>query len=197
MSALQQPEVLPRNGLLGLWDRIVGPGMTAAETRLVLLSSVLGGLFASVWLAKGGTTVWQCLLAFAVGFDVFGGAVCNATETTKHWYHRAGQGFLQHALFLAPHLAYLALVAAIWRGPDFDGFYVAVGAAVLTIGSAAVMLAPNRTKRPVAFLAFLVGLLTIELATGPTLGLEWFVPALLLKLLVGHLVPSPARQSPP
>jgi hypothetical protein len=38
----------PRPGLKGVWDRLVGPGMTPGENYLVLSSGILGALIAGI-----------------------------------------------------------------------------------------------------------------------------------------------------
>lgn len=182
--------VEPRDGLLGLWDRLVGPGMSRDETLLVLAASVFGLVFAGALMSSSGASLLLVGLSAFIGFDVVGGAVCNGTRTTRAWYHRPGQTWAQHAGFIVPHLAYVIVVAAFLRGPKFDSHYALVLAAGL-IGAAAVILCtPERLKTPVAFSAYLVVLCVLIIDSRPTPAMEWFEPALLLKLLLGHLLPD-------
>ena len=52
-----------RSGPLGVWDRIVGPGMSAGETRVVMLACVVGAGLAA-WRAYSINAVgWQIVLA--------------------------------------------------------------------------------------------------------------------------------------
>ena len=183
---------IPRKGVLGSWDRLVGPGMTRGETLLVLSASVLGSVFAGALMASSGAPPAAVGLAALIGFDVLGGAVCNGSRTTRAWYHRPGQTWAQRLIFVAPHLAYVALVAAFLRGPAFDDQYALVFGGGLVIAAVAILCAPQRLKTPVAFAAFLVVLCAITGGVGPTPAMGWFEPALLLKLLLGHLLPDSA-----
>jgi hypothetical protein len=53
---------------------------------------------------------------------------------------------------------------------------------------AVILCAPERLKTPVAFATYLVVLCAVTIGAGPTPAMEWFEPALLLKLLLGHLL---------
>lgn len=190
--------VEPRDGLLGSWDRLVGPGMSRAETQLVLAASVSGFVFAGILMMSSGASLPLAGLSALIGFDVVGGAVCNGTRTTRAWYHRPGQTWVQQAGFIAPHLAYVIVVAAFLRGPAFDSRYALVFGVGLLGAAAVILCTPERLKTPVAFSAFLVVLCAVTIGAGPTPAMEWFEPALLLKLLLGHLLPDsdPPRLTP-
>ena len=183
----------PRAGLLGIWDRTVGPGMSPAESLCVLFAGLIGGMFAILRLLAVGYSWWLAALGGMVAFDVIGGAVCNATDTTKAWYSRPSQGLQQRLLFIAPHLLYVVLVAWLWRQHGFDVTYFEVAGGVLAASAAVILMVPRRLKRPVAFGLYLSSLFTVTGLVGLTSGLEWFMPALLLKLLVGYLVPEVAN----
>ncbi len=167
--------------------------MSWGETVLVVLASVLGSLFAGGLMASSGASGPAVALSAFIGFDVVGGAVCNGTRTTRAWYHRQGQTWVQHARFVAPHLAYVAVVAAFLRGPAFDVRYAVVFGGGVIAAAAAILWAPDRLKSPVAFLGFVMVLSAIIVRGGATPAMEWFEPALLLKLLLGHLVPNGDR----
>jgi hypothetical protein len=171
--------------------------MTPGENVLVLCASGVGALFAAVRIAHVNQS-WLVIAVVAVmGFDIFGGAVCNATATTRAWYHRDGKGWRDHLLFVAPHLAYVAVVAAMLRPQRVDAPYGLALSLGILVGAAAIIAAPGRLKTPIAFIAYLILSIGMILSFGPTPGLEWFVPALLLKLFVGHLVgPDQRRQAP-
>lgn len=176
----------PRTGLAGYWDRLVGPGMSRGELMLVIAASVAGAIWAAMRLSETGHSWLLVAVGAAIGFDTVGGAVCNATPTTKRWYFRPGQRWTHHVVFVLPHLLYVA--AAWWLfGMGLDA--VTLLAASIVIGTAAIIAAPGRTKRAVAFFAFLIALLPLLALARSVDGLEWLAPALLLKLLVGHLVP--------
>jgi hypothetical protein len=162
--------------------------MTRGETAMVLVASTLGGILAAARMADVSGSALMTVLAGVMGLDIIGGAVCNGTVTTRYWYHRPGQGWRDHMLFIVPHLAYVGVVAGLARGPGFDVGYASIFAPGILIASAAVITAPARLKTPVAFGGFMVLLVGMTIQFGTTPGLEWFAPGLLLKLLLGHLV---------
>ena len=186
--------VEPRNGLLGSWDRLVGPGMSLGESLLVLAGSVSGLVFAGILMLSSNASFPLVGLSALIGFDVVGGAVCNGTRTTRAWYHRPGQTRVQHAGFIAPHLAYVIVVAAFLRGPNFDSRYALVFGVGLVGAAAVILCTSERLRAPVAFSAYLIVLYAVTIGARPTPAMEWFEPALLLKLLLGHLLPD---SSPP
>lgn len=49
-------------------------------------------------------TPWQLGAIAILGFDLVGGVLTNATAAAKRWYHRPGQGCLQHMAFVSMHL---------------------------------------------------------------------------------------------
>ena len=180
----------PRSGLLGAWDRLVGPGMGWDENALVIGAGLAGAVLAGWALAGQGAGVWLAVLGAAIALDVIGGAVCNVTETTKRWHHRPDATVAGRAGFVLLHLLHIALVAWAFRGEGFDLLYASVLSACLVTSLVAVLLVPNRLKLPVAVVGLLVAVGLVFGLLGATPGLEWFVPALFVKLLLGHLVPA-------
>lgn len=179
----------PRPGLLGSWDRFVGPGMSWDENLLVIGSGILGAVFAAWALALQGASTWLIVLGAVIALDVIGGAVCNVTETTKRWYHRPGVTIAQLASFTSLHLLHIGVVAWAFRGEGFDALYALTLSACLLVAIAAVLAAPGRLKLPIAVTFYLIAIGLVLCGLGATPGLEWFVPALFVKLLIGHLVP--------
>jgi hypothetical protein len=167
--------------------------MTCGETLIVIAASILGSLFAGVLSTSFGATPLSVGLSALIGFDVIGGAVCNGTRTTRAWYHRPGQTWVQHAEFVAPHLAYVVVVAGFLRGPTFDLRYALVFGLGLVLAAAAILSAPERLRTPVAFCCYLVLLYTVTISVGSTAAMGWFEPTLMLKLLLGHLIPDSTR----
>ena len=101
----------PRRGFLGLCDRLIGPEATRAEIALILTASLVGGTAAAVRLFHVGANGWLVMVGAALGFDLIGGVVANATSATKRWYHRPGSTTVGHVIFLLPHVGHVALVA--------------------------------------------------------------------------------------
>ena len=180
----------PRPGLIGFWDRLIGPGATFSENTLILVSSVVGAVGAAAPFVLAGFPLVKVIVATLLGLDIIGGAVANATNTTKAWYHRPGIGWLQHLGFLTPHLIHIFFVAWLFRAPSFDFGYMLITGLALLISGLIVILSPESLKRPIAAGLYLIVLVIALYITGLTPRLEWFVPALFLKLLIGHLVPE-------
>ena len=179
----------PRPGLLGSWDRFVGPGMSAGENALMICSTLVGGALVAAHLSALGLSWLLVVLGALIGADVIGGAVCNMTETTKRWYHRPKQRPRDHLSFIALHLLHVVAVAWAFRGAGFDATYALVIGGWLLASAALVLYAPTALRSPLATTLY-AGALGLSLyALGPTPGLEWFVPLLFVKLLIGHAVP--------
>jgi hypothetical protein len=178
----------PRPGLAGEWDKFVGPGQTRPEFWLSLIPAVLAGLTASlyaVYAGLGWTTI-QLIVVGVMAFDLVGGVVTNATSAAKRWYHRPGQGWLQHLEFVAVHALHIFLIAWLFRQGDwiFFGVYYAY----LLTSSLIITRTKLGLQRPVALLLYACVLLLNFYIVRPTAGLEWFVPIFFLKLLVSHLI---------
>ncbi|MEM9901610.1 MAG: hypothetical protein AAF865_09690 [Pseudomonadota bacterium] len=179
----------PRPGFLGSWDRFVGPGMTKGETLLLLGSMVVSGSLVAFHLHVLGLTWPLVALGALIAADVIGGAVCNMTETTKRWYHRSEQRPRDHLGFIAVHVIRIIVVAWAFRGDGFDLIYAMSISSWLIASAVIVLYAPAALRSPLATLLFAVALGLSLYALGPTPGLEWFVPVLFVKLLIGHAVP--------
>ncbi|MCA9778679.1 MAG: hypothetical protein KC800_18250 [Candidatus Eremiobacteraeota bacterium] len=184
-----------RGGWLGAWDRLVGPGATAGENLgtlgVGLLAAIAAGI--DIWLRRD-VTVLQLSLVAILAFDLAGGVWANATPAARRWYHRPGQGFLQHFGFIAVHIQPFLLP---WLFPDFVSgwewatlLYVGV-----VLGTVVLYLMPSRlrTAGALTYSTFLLAL-TNQFWVSP---LAWFAAAFILKLLVAHLLPEiPGKEKP-
>ncbi|MEP0921390.1 hypothetical protein [Leptolyngbya sp. FACHB-711] len=188
--------LVPRSGLAGLWDRLIGPGATPAENTLIVVSSIAGTFGAVLRLWWLGFDPLHLVIGAILSFDILGGAVCNATDTTKRWYHRPEVTWVQHLAFVLLHLTHVAIVSWLFRdSPQFDWHYFGLISSYLLIATLVVVSVRSYLKRPIAAGLYLV-VIAIELyGISPTPGIEWFIPTLFLKLLIGHLVPE-QLQSP-
>jgi hypothetical protein len=191
----------PRTGLAGMLDRFFGPGTTPAEAGLQALFSVTAGVALPIYafLKNLEWTPIQYLVATLLAFDIVGGIVTNAASSAKRWYHRRGQGFRAHFGFVAFHVVYVFLVAWLFRSMDW-GFLVAVSLYLL-VAAYLVLKTPLYLQRPLAFGLLALSFVLSIYAFAPTPGLEWFVPFLIFKLVVGHLLREepyrPERVLPP
>ncbi len=177
----------PRKGFPGTLDRFVGPGATPAELSLQFLLPLLAAVaaVAHAAYAVGTWSALQYMLCALLALDIIGGIITNSTSSGKRWYHRAGQGFLQHFGFVMLHLGHLTVVS--WLFLTLDLLWLLVAGMYLVIASLTIILSPIYLQRPVALLMYAGGvLLALYVLTSPP-GLEWFLPLFYLKLLVAHL----------
>lgn len=177
----------PRAGIPGVLDRFVGPGATSTELVLqfVLPSGAAGAAIAYAAYAAGTWTTIQYIFCAVLAFDIVGGIITNATSSGKRWYHRAGQGFLQHFGFITLHLGHLTVVS--WLFLDFDFSWLMITGVYLLVSGMSIIWSPLYLQRPVALIMYAGSVLLTIYALAPVPGMEWFLPLFYLKLLVAHL----------
>lgn len=174
----------PQNAL----DRFIGPGATSAEIALQFVPTLLmavafvGAAIINEW----GWSLLQLAIAALLMLDMVGGVITNATSAAKRWYHRAGQGRVQHGLFIALHIVQPALVVLFF---DPGNWTFAIGSfGYLVLASALILFAPLYLQRPLAA-SLLVGGFFLSLYILPVpLHFEWFLPVFYTKLLISHLL---------
>jgi len=178
----------PRSGLVGAWDRFVGPGATQAESMLQVVTPIIAAVAAPLYASRvvEGWSVLQYVVCSVLAFDTAGGVITNATSSAKRWYHRSGQGFKQHIGLVSLHLIHLLLFSWVYLALDFEWILVAGG--YLMLASTVVLWVPQYLQRPTAFLGFACGLLIALYLLPQPAGVEWFLPLFYLKVLVTHLV---------
>lgn len=177
----------PRRGFDGALDRFVGPGATSAELALQLVAVCIAAP-AAVWLAISSGVSWtwlQYVVCALLATDIAGGIATTSTSTAKRWYHREGQGARQHLAFVAIHVVHIAAVGWLFLGLDLT--WIASATLCLLVAAAAIVLAPVYLQRPTAMLCYAAALMVCLFGLAPPQGLEWFLPLLYFKLLVGHL----------
>lgn len=190
MSKIEWTPAEPRRGILGMWDKFVGPGATSTEEWLQLAGgAVLVAFLGTLLFLQRDSLNWtwlQSIVASVLLFDLIGGIITNATSAAKRWYHRAGKdGLSAHLPFVAIHGLHLLAVSALFRQMDWGFFIVLYG--YLLISAVFIILTPLYLQRPVSLIAFCVGFLLGLYVFIPVPGMEWFVPLFYLKLLVSHL----------
>jgi len=176
-------------------DFLLGTGATHAEQVLGWVASLIGAsLYGYLYLTHTlNWTWWQYILAGFLSFDVIGGIVANSLNSCKRFYHTAAKPdeprftafFKNHLVFSALHIHTL-LIAFLFSVANY--FYGIFWYVFLIIGTVAIMNAPLYLKRPVAFLAISLALLLNIYVIFPVQGFEWLAPALMIKILYGHLV---------
>jgi hypothetical protein len=178
----------PREGLLGEWDKFVGPGAAGWENAGTLGFAAVGAVAAPAMVRRQRPEAnpLELAAASAMGLDIAGGAWCNETPSCKRWYHRAGStrrariGFA--ALHLYPFLAELVSGRRQWRN-------AAVSYLSLTGAAALLELASSEHKRSVASGLYTAWLAGTSVAAPPPAGYAWLPSLLGFKLLLGHGTP--------
>ncbi|KAF0845150.1 hypothetical protein [Nocardia caishijiensis] len=174
-------------------DRLIAPGATRSEAALCYSSAVIGGLLAALLAGRAGGSALVVVVVALIGFDLFGGAVVNATASAKDWFHRPGRTARHHLTFVAVHGQPFVLALVV---PGF-GWWAAAAGYGIVLGAAVVVIAvPDSLRGPTAFATTVFGVaITTTMLAVPTF-LLWFGPVLLIKLLLAHLQPGTARISP-
>ena len=177
----------PRPGLVGEWDRFIGPGATKTEQLLSLIPAILGAIAISVYayVYQLGWTPIQYTVAILLVINIIGGIITNATSSAKRWYHRPTQGAAQHIGFVAMHIIQIFLVAWSFRGMDL--VFLSVVYFLLLISAIITLAVPLYIQRSVALLLVCGATFLSLYILSPTPGFEWFIPFLFIKLLVSHV----------
>lgn len=175
----------PASPIVSLFRRVSAPDGTAQEAAVWLFGTLgITAVAVAVTVARSpGWSALQWVLAMGMAFDFAGGVVSIATSSAKRHYHRPGNT-MARARFYAVHLQPLALplfFSVSWTSA------VALYAGMLA-AAALVELAPRAVAQPVAFAAIAVGIFLAGGTAWPV-GLEWFVPVYLLKLVGAYAVP--------
>lgn len=183
LVAGQQPA--PSSPLVSIFRRLSGPDANTQEAA-VWLAGTIGITAVAVAVAVARSPGWSALqwvLAMGFAFDFSGGVVANATSAARRSSHRAGRT-RSRALFYAAHVHPLVLPLA------FSASWTAAAAlyAGMLAAAALVELAPRAVAQPVAFATVAAGLF-LACGAGWPIGLEWFAPVYLLKLVGAYAVP--------
>lgn len=191
------------NGARPDWLR--GAGATRAERSVMWAGALVGVGYVAVMYARsepGGWSWWQYLLAAFLAWDLVGGAVSNASNSTKRQYfgadfaHVGGAARIVRApiAFTALHVHPLVIVAVYPHGTWGWAIGLYLGA---LFGAVLVdNVVPQYLQRPTAMLVFCtVMLLSGSWAAPP--GWDWFAAIFLAKLVLAHAVrEEPYRPAP-
>jgi hypothetical protein len=172
--------------LYGIFRNVSGPDTTGPEIA-VQVAGIVALTAAAVALAVLRDPRWSALqwvIAVAIAFDFSGGVVTNATTAAKRWFHRPGRGAKRAAFYVAH--AHPLLIAWAFSTPWTQAIALYAG----MLGAVAVVeRVPREIAQPAAFGAVALGLIVAGAGTWPV-GLEWFAPVYLLKLVGAHAVPA-------
>jgi hypothetical protein len=168
-------------------DQLIAPGASTGE-RFVTYTAALAGSALAIALAMSAEFAALPLVVVAiVAFDQFGGAVANATPAAKRRFHGPRSSQARQFAFVAAHIQPFALALVV---PGFGWNAATVIYGLVIAGAVAVLAAPPAVRRPVAF-AVTVLACAVALTAVPVPGaVAWFPPVMLIKLLLGHLLPE-------
>ena len=174
----------PTNAL----DRFIGPDTTRAEVALQFIPTLMLtlGLIAIAIVNAWDWTPVQFIVAGILTLDMVGGVITNATSSAKRWYHRAGQGFRQHMLFVLIHIAQLILVMVFFDPGNWA--FVLGSYGYLVLASLVILLTPLYLQRPLAGLLLVTGFFLSLYVLPVPQHFEWFLPVFYTKLLSSHLL---------
>lgn len=178
----------PRSGWRGHWDTFLGPGVTSAEEWLELLGGLAlaaGALICYLLRNPTPPSAPQLIVLSLLALDLSGGIITTATSSAKRWYHREGQGLRQHLAFVLPHGLHLVLL--VWLFPGHAWWFFPLFYAYLIVATLSILRVPLYLQRPLAMASY-AGALVLNTLFPSAPGLEWFMPFLFLKLLIGHLL---------
>ena len=178
----------PREGLLGEWDKLVGPGAASWENAGTLGFAALGAVLAPRLVARQRPDAGyiELAVAAAVGTDVAGGAWFNETPSCKRWYHRKGSSRLGRVGFAALHLYPFLVEVTSGRG-QFRSAAISYG--TLVASAAVLEVSPAEQRRSLATTLYTVWLASTSVVAPPPSGYAWLPAVLGFKLLVGHGTP--------
>ncbi|MFM8895497.1 MAG: hypothetical protein ACKOE2_09015, partial [Actinomycetales bacterium] len=173
---------------------LVGACATTGERVLIYAGAVVSAGLVWVLSVQGqGWSWWLSLLAVLIAADLFGGAIANATSSTKAqyqapllqgapWWQRLIQ---QPVVFTALHV-YPLLIVLLYPGGSWSwgiGWYAAAIGAVALVDRGV----RRNLQRPTAMAMFVIAIPVAVAFPGPP-GWSWLPMVYLAKLLLGHAV---------
>jgi hypothetical protein len=173
--------------LRGVADRLVAPGAAPAELVLAFGIAFAGAALAVAQLGGTGAPAVAVAVVAVVAFDLFGGAVVNATAAAKRRFHATGTSPLRRFLFVAAHVQPYLLALVV---PGMSWTAAAAVHGLVVLAAVAVVLAPPGVRRPLALGAAVLVIAAVPLLVAVPAALGWVAPVLVVKLLLGHLLPG-------
>lgn len=176
-------------------DPLCGTGATRAERFLaygmaVLFTAIV--LFENFYRDVPVAKDWGIVLLAFFAFDIIGGAVANMLNSCKRYYHsqrQPGEGIGARitknvTIFTFIHI-HPVIAASVFDGSVFNAI---IWYLLLQAGVALTLVIPLYLRRAGATAIIVLALLGSQLALPLGAGLEWFIPCLFIKLLLGHAV---------
>lgn len=176
-------------------DLAVGTQATTIEKILGWTAGFIGIILIAFfyWRDKFDWTILQYIIAAIIAFDVIGGAVANALNSCKRFYHSPLQTFepsyikfaKNHLFFSIIHIHPLIISLLFPSANLFYGFFWYL---ILQISVLTVTRIPIYLQRPVSMLVIVTTLLINNYFVSSPAGFEWLIPVLFIKIVYGHTV---------
>lgn len=166
---------------------LVGADPSPGETALTLASAAAGAALAVGACAGAGLPALATVAAGVVAFDFCGGAVATSTSAAKRRFHAPGRTLGRHLGFVALHVQPLVLALCV---PGLAWWPAAALYLFALAAAAAVGLTPLPLRTPAAFCAAVTGSAAALLFLPVPAALAWLAPVMLVKLLLGHMLPG-------
>ncbi len=166
---------------------LVAPGASTPEITLSYVAAGAGAALAALSAHRAGLAPLPVAVLTVVAFDLVGGAVVNATASAKRRFHGPGHGPGRRLGFVAGHVQPFLLALLV---PGFGWTAAAIAYGLALAGAVAVLAAGPHIRRPLAFAITVLGTVVAHLAAPVPAFLAWVTPVLLVKLLLGHLLPE-------
>lgn len=181
----------------GSSDLSFGTGASTTEKALGYLGGVVGLVLYTYFFLKQiyPWNYWQYILATVLAFDVAGGLVCNCLNSCKRFYSSPLQStetsllvrlLKKHWIFTMIHIH--PIIIHLCFGSSHSWFYGLFWYFALQFSAFIVTNIPLYLQRPTAMLFCLISLILNYYIILPIQGLEWFIPAIFIKIVYGHLV---------
>lgn len=159
-------------------DLLIAPGATTSDRLWCYGTAALGAALALILAAGEGWPWWTIAAVTVIAFDLYGGAVVNATAAAKRKFHAPGRSPRHHLTFVAAHVQPFIMA---WLVPGYT-WMTAVATYIIAVAGAALVLKAHLPA------AFAITILALTLVPSPD-ALFWFTPVLLIKLLLSYLSP--------
>lgn len=166
---------------------LVGPDPSPGEVAATLVAACAGTALAAGAAWAADLPALAVLVIGIVAFDFFGGAVATSTGSAKRRYHAPDRGRRHHLLFVAAHVQPFLVALFV---PGLHWWAAAALYLFTLVGALAVAFAPSEAQRPAAFAATVTGAAGALLWLPVPPALAWLAPVMLIKLLLGHMLPE-------
>lgn len=171
---------------------LVGPEPSQGEVTATMAAALVGTGIAVGACAASGLPWIATAVVGLVAFDFFGGATATTTAAGKRRYHGPERPPRHRLLFVAAHVQPFVLALFV---PDLGWWTAAALYLVALAGAVAIGFAPHTVREPVALGATVTGSAAALVLLPVPDGLVWLAPVMLVKLLIGHMLPGAEQRT--